>query len=85
MPFHLKQIKNLVKHKKISKYYDPNCNNVRKRTDEMEILITYRNIGRKDAWTSLKNTDVEPTGPVQIKIYQSNTYRKDLDWLPFDN
>ena len=85
MPLHLKQIKNLVKHKKISKYYDHNCSNVRRRTDEIEILITYRNIDRKDAWTSLKNTDVEPPGPVQIKMYQSNTYRKDLDWLHFDN
>ena len=23
--------------------------------------------------------------PVQINIYQSNTYRKDLKWLHFDN
>ena len=29
--------------------------------------------------------DVEPVGPVLMNIYQSNTYRKDLSWLHFDN
>ena len=29
--------------------------------------------------------EVEPVEPVQMNIYQSNTYRKDLSWLNFDN
>ena len=29
--------------------------------------------------------EVELAEPVQINIYQSNTYRKDLSWFHFDN
>ena len=29
--------------------------------------------------------ELEPAGPAQMKIYQSNTYRKDLSWLHFNN
>ena len=29
--------------------------------------------------------EVEPVGPVQMKIYQSNTCRKDLSWVHFDD
>ena len=29
--------------------------------------------------------EVEPVEPVQMNIYQSNTYRKDLSWLHFDD
>ena len=28
---------------------------------------------------------VEPVEPVLKNLYQSNTYRKDLSWLHFDN
>ena len=28
---------------------------------------------------------MEPVEPVQMNIYQSNTYRKDLSWLHLDN
>ena len=28
---------------------------------------------------------VKPVEPVQMNIYQSNTYRKDLTWLHFDD
>ena len=28
---------------------------------------------------------VEPLQPVQIKIYRSNSFRKDLRWLHFDD
>ena len=28
---------------------------------------------------------MEPVEPVQMNIYQSNIYRKDLSWLYFDN
>ena len=31
------------------------------------------------------NKKVKPVELVQMKIYQSNTYRKDLNWLHFDN
>ena len=31
-----------------------------------------------------QNKKVEPVEPVQMNICQSNTYRKDLDWLHFD-
>ena len=34
--------------------------------------------------TSFKNKEVQPVEPVQMKTYQSNTYRKDLK-LHFDN
>ena len=29
--------------------------------------------------------EVEPVQPVQMNIYQSNIYRKDLTWLNFDD
>ena len=35
--------------------------------------------------TSLENKEVEPVEPVQMNIYQSNTYRKDLSWINFDD
>ena len=33
---------------------------------------------------SLENKEVELVEAVQLKIYQSNIYRKDLSWLHFD-
>ena len=33
----------------------------------------------------LENKEVEPVEPVQMNIYQSNNYRKDLSWLHFSN
>ena len=35
--------------------------------------------------TSLENKEVEPVEPVQMNVYQSNTYIKDLSWLHFDD
>ena len=35
--------------------------------------------------TSLKNREVESVEPVQINIYQNNTYKKHLSWLYFNN
>ena len=32
-----------------------------------------------------KNKEVEPFQPVQMNIYQSNTCRKEICWLHFDN
>ena len=31
------------------------------------------------------NKEVEPVEPVQMNMYQSNTYRKDLSWLHLDD
>ena len=28
---------------------------------------------------------MEPVEPVQLNIYQSNTYRKDFSWINFDD
>ena len=33
--------------------------------------------------TFLKNKEVQPVDPVQMNIYHSITYRKDLSWLHF--
>ena len=33
----------------------------------------------------LLNQPIRPDEPVQINIYQSNTYSKDLGWLHVDN
>ena len=37
---------------------------------------------QNNEWTTL-NKEVEPVEPVQMDIYQSNTYRKDLSWPHF--
>ena len=33
----------------------------------------------------MQSSEVEPVDPVQMNIYQSNTYRKDLNWLHYDD
>ena len=35
--------------------------------------------------TPLEKKEVEPVDPVQMNIYQNNTYRKDLRWSHFDD
>ena len=35
--------------------------------------------------TSLENKEVGPVDPVQMNIYRSNTYRKDLSWQCFND
>ena len=42
-------------------------------------------ISQNNEWTSLVNKEVEPVESVQMNIYQSNIYSKDLVWLHFDN
>ena len=42
-------------------------------------------INQNNKQTFLENKGVEPVEPVQMNIYQSNTYKKDLSWLHFDN
>ena len=34
---------------------------------------------------TLEYKEVEPVQPIQMNFYQSNTYRKDLSWLHFNN
>ena len=33
---------------------------------------------------NLPNESVEPVEPVHMNVHQSNTYRKQVSWLPFD-
>ena len=33
----------------------------------------------------IRNKEAKPVATVQMNIYQSNTYRKDLSWLNFNN
>ena len=49
----------------------PESSPARKGTVDIGILVPSRN--------------GEPVEPVLMNIYQSNTYRKDLSWLYFDN
>ena len=65
---------------------------MRKETTDNDILVTSRNCDKKKyatyqskEQTSFKKKEVEPAEPVQMNIYQSNTYRKDLNYLHFDN
>ena len=62
-----------------------------KETAGIDILVTSRNGDRKIiqsiriTTTLLKSNEVEPVEPVQMNIYQSNTYRKDLHLLHCDD
>ena len=52
----------------------------RKETVDIDILVTSmvtkNSCNQNNKWTSLKNKEVEPVEPVQMDIYQSNTYVK---------
>ena len=37
------------------------------------------------SYVIFKNKQAKPVDPTEMKNYQSNTYRKDLRWLHFDN
>ena len=62
-----------------------------KETAGIDILVTSRNGDGKIiksiriTTTLLKRNKVEPVEPIQMNIYQSNMYRKDLHLLHFDN
>ena len=47
------------------------------------IVTEKHTIYQNNRQTSLKKKEVKPFQPVQMSIYQSNTYRKDLSWLHF--
>ena len=56
------------------------------------MIVTSRNGDRKIMQSTtitsrppLKNKEVEPMELVQMSLCQSNTYRKDLSWLHFDD
>ena len=64
----------------------------RKETVDIDILVTSRNGDGKimqsiriTSWNSLGNKKAQPVQPVQMNIYQSNTYRKHLRWLYVDD
>ena len=67
----------------------PESSSARKETVEIDIPVTCANGDKNHAvyqnkeQLSLKNKEVELVEPVQMNIYQSNTYRK--DWLHLDN
>ena len=48
-------------------------------------MLTENAIQQNNVQTSIENKEVEPVEPVQMNIYQSNTYRKDLSRLHFDD
>ena len=58
-----------------------------KETLDIHILITFCTYATyyNNKWTSHKNKYVEPVQPVQMVIYNSNTYRKNFSWLHFSN
>ena len=69
---------------------EPGC--ARKKTVDIEILVTSRNLDRKimqsitiTSRSCLRKKDVELVEPVLKNIYQSNTCWKDLSWPHFDD
>ena len=65
---------------------------MRKETVDIDILVTSRNGDRKimqsiriTSRSPPENKEEEPLEPVQMNIFQSNTYRKDLSWLHFED
>ena len=71
----------------------PESSCARKQTVDIDILVTSRNGDRKIMQSiritcrpsSRENKEVEPIEPVQLNTYKSNTCRKDLSWLHFNN
>ena len=65
---------------------------MRKETVDIDICITFRNSDRKmkqsirtTSRLSSKIKKMDLVEPVQMNIYESNSYRKDLSWLHFSN
>ena len=61
-----------------------------RKTVDIDILVTSMNGDRKVMQyiriTSRPTMEVEPVAePVQMNIYRSNTYIKDLSWLHFED
>ena len=85
----LKATKIIGQRKAIYRQRIPESGCVTKETLCIDILATWRQkshaIYQNNEKTSPENKELEPAEPVQISIYPSNTYRKDLSWLQFDN
>ena len=58
---------------------------MRKETVDTGILATFKNGDTKIMQSIIENKEMEPAETVQMNIYQSNTYRKNLSWLYFNN
>ena len=58
---------------------------MRKETVDTGILVTFKNGDTKIMQSIIENKEMEPAETVQMNIYQSNTYRKNLSWLYFNN
>ena len=63
----------------------PESSCVRKETVDTGILVTFKNGDTKIMQSIIENKEMEPAETVQMNIYQSNTYRKNLSWLYFNN
>ena len=65
----------------------PESSCVRKETFDIDICITSRNQWQKNhvIYQNNENMELKPVEPVQMSIYQSNAYRKDLSLLYFDD
>ena len=49
-------------------------------------MVTEKSCNLSEYWVDLlEKKELEPVEPVQMNIYQSDTYRKDLSWLHFDD
>ena len=70
----------------------PEFSCARKETVDIDILVTSSD-GERKIMQSIRITtrppseikEVEPVEPVQMNIYQSNPYRKDLSWIHFND
>ena len=76
----LKATKIIGQGKTFYKQRIPGSSCARKETVVIDILVTSRNgdshaIYLNNVQTSLENKEAQPVESVQIKIYQSNTYR----------
>ena len=53
-------------------------------TVDIDILVTSTNRHRKIMQSIITSKEVEPVQPLQVSIYQINTYRKELSWRNFE-
>ena len=73
------------------KQKNPEFNCASKKIIDRDILLASRNGDRKIMQSMKKrvdlldNKEVEPVEPLQMNIYQSNIYRKSLNWLHFED
>ena len=85
--FRLKAIYIISQRKTFCGQRIPESSCERKETVDIEILITSRRNSDRKIMQPIRITSelAEPVQPVQMNIYQSNSYRNDLSWLHFDD